>query len=147
MASAGYGALTIVIGYLAAIVAAGVILGVGLLVRVLTLGGLSKIVFGLGFSSLALVVTIFTLLVTYGSKLVVAYIAGEWIMNKVAPEAKGKSYWAMVIGVVLYVILAAIPYIGWLVALVATIIGIGSMWLVYRSWRKSRQKLVEVSGA
>jgi uncharacterized membrane protein len=74
-------------------------------------------------------------------------MAGEWIMNKIAPEAKGKSYWAMVIGVVLYVILAAIPYIGWLVALIATIIGIGSMWLAYRSWRKSRKGLVEAAQA
>ena len=147
LSSAGYGALTVVLGYLAAIVAAGVILGIGLLISVLTLGGLSQTVFGLGFSGLALVFTVFTLLVSYGSKLVVAFMAGEWIMNKIAPEAKGKSYWAMVIGVVLYVILAAIPYIGWLVALIATIIGIGSMWLAYRSWRKSRKGLVEAAQA
>ncbi len=137
--SAGHGALTVILGYLAAFIAAGIIFAVGILISLLTLGGLSKVIFGVGFSGLSLVVTVFTFLVSYGSKLVVAFMAGNWILSKVAPSAKGKNYWAMVIGVILYVIVSSIPLVGWIFALAATIIGMGALWLVYREWRKSRQ--------
>lgn len=136
--AAGIGVVTVLVVYLSAFVATIAIFGLGLLVSLLTLGGLSKAVFGLGYSGLALVVTVFTLLVTYGSKLVVAYLGGQWIMDRLAPEARGKSYLAMAIGVLIYVILAAIPFVGWVFALIATLIGIGALWLVYRAWSASR---------
>ena len=137
--SAGYGFLAVIAGYAGAAVLAGVIISVGLLISAVTLGGLSRTVFGLGFSGLALALTLFTLLVTYGSKLVVAYLGGEWLMNKIAPQAKGKQYWSVILGVVIYVLLAAIPILGWLIALVATAVGLGAMWLVFRAWRASQQ--------
>lgn len=137
--AAGIGAIAVVLVYLSAFVAAVAIFGLGLLVSLLTLGGLSKTVFGVGYASLSLVVAVFTLLVSYGSKLVVAYLGGEWIMNRLAPEAGGKGYPAMVIGVLIYVILAAIPFVGWVFALIATLIGIGAIWLAYRAWRATRR--------
>ncbi|GAP41021.1 bactofilin family protein [Flexilinea flocculi] len=137
--SAGYGALTIILGYLAAIVAAGIIFGVGILISLLTLGGLSKVIFGVGFSGLSLLVTIFTFLVSYGSKIVVAFMVGNWILSKIAPSAKGRNYWAIVIGVILYVILSSIPLVGWIFTLAAKIIGMGAMWLAYRARKKTLQ--------
>jgi Tfp pilus assembly protein PilX len=47
-------------------------------------------------------------------------------------ESRG---WALVIGVVIYVILRGIPILGWLVGLAVTLIGLGAMWLVYREQR------------
>jgi cytoskeletal protein CcmA (bactofilin family) len=141
--SAGYGVVTVIVGYVGVVLVAGVILAVGLLISAITLGGLSRAVFGVGYSGLALVMALFTLLVSYGSKLVVAYLGGEWLMNKIAPTAKGKGYWAIILGVVIYVLLAAIPFIGWLVALLATVIGMGALWLVYHAWRESRKTVLE----
>ena len=139
LSSAGHGALTVILGYLAAVVAAGIIFAVGILISLLTLGGLSKVIFGVGFSGLSLLVTVFTFLVSYGSKVVVAYMVGSWILSKIAPSAKGRNYWAIVIGVILYVILSSIPFVGWIFALAATIIGMGAMWLAYRAWKKPVQ--------
>lgn len=135
-ASAGYGLLTVIVGYIGAAVVGVLILGVGLLLTAVTLGGLSGIVFGMGFSGLTLLVMLFSLLVVYGSKLVVGYLVGDWIMGCIAPNASGHNVWAMLIGIVIYVILRAIPILGWIIALVVTIIGVGAMWLAYRNWRK-----------
>jgi hypothetical protein len=132
----GYGALVWLGGYFGAFAIGFLILFVGLLFSVLTLGGISSAVFGLGFSSLALVFTAFSLLVSYGSKLVISYLVGEWVLGKIAPQAKNPAVWAMVIGVVLYVILRAIPVLGWLIGVVVTFMGLGAMWLLYQNWRK-----------
>jgi len=71
--AAGYGLLAIFSGYFIALVALVVILFAGLLFALLGLGGLSGPIFGVGFSSLALFVAIFTFLVSTLSKLVVAF--------------------------------------------------------------------------
>ena len=141
--SAGWGFVVTIVVYVGSALIGIVIFLVGLLLGIVTLGGLSGTVFAVGFSSLALVMAVFSLLVIYGSKLVVVFIAGEWIMNQIASEAKGKHIWAMVIGVVIYVVLRAVPFFGWLIGLILTIIGIGAMWLYYRTWRSGELGMSE----
>lgn len=137
--SAGYGFVVVIIGYAAAIFAALVVLFVGILFMVVTLGGLGGAVFTVGFSSIALALAVFGLLIGYGSKLVVAYLGGEWILKQIAPNATHVKIWAMVIGVVIYTLLRSLPLVGWLFGLTATLFGIGAIWLVYRDWRISRR--------
>ena len=131
----GWGLVVVVLGYVGAVVLAIVILLLALLFWVVTIGGLAGTVLGVGFSSLAVVWTLFGLIVSYGSKLVVAYLAGEWIAQRLGPRLAESRGWALVIGVVIYVILRGIPILGWLVGLAVTLIGLGAMWLVYREQR------------
>jgi hypothetical protein len=133
--SAGYGFLTIIVGYIGAFVAALLILMLGLFFAVVTLGGLSSTIFGIGLSGLALLVTAFTLLVSYASKLVFAYLIGDLILAGAAPALSGRRYWAMALGVLLYSLVRSIPILGWLIGFIVTIIGVGAMWLYYRSRR------------
>ncbi len=134
--SAGVGVLSVLAGYIGAFLVAILLIGVGLLLTLVTLGGLSKVIFGVGFSGLALFMTLFTLLVTYGSKLVVSYLVGNLLMGQLAPNASNKRLWSLLIGVVIYVLLRYIPFVGWLFGLVATIIGLGAMWYAYRTFRR-----------
>jgi len=134
--SAGYGFVTVIAGYAAAFAIGLAILLFGILIALLSLGGLSRTFFGIGFSSLAVVVTIFSLLVSYGSKIVVSYLIGNLLMKKVAPQSSHQAVWSMLIGVVIYTLVRSIPLIGWLIGVIATLVGVGAMWLVYRS-RKS----------
>ena len=134
--SAGYGFVTVIAGYAAAFAIGLAILLFGILIALLSLGGLSRTFFGIGFSSLAVVVTIFSLLVSYGSKIVVSYLIGNLMMKKVAPQSSHQAVWSMLIGVVIYTLVRSIPLIGWLIGVIATLVGVGAMWLVYRS-RKS----------
>ena len=135
-ASAGYGFLTLLVGYVGAFIAFFVILAISILLGLISLGGLGWAFFGVTGSGLGLALTIFTLLVTYGSKLIVAYLAGTWIVNSLFPQATHKNVWGMLFGVVAYVLLRSIPILGVLIAFVVILIGLGAMWLAYRS-RKS----------
>ena len=134
--SAGVGLLEIIVAYAGSFFAVILLIGVGLLLTLITLGGLSKVVFGVGFSGIALIMTIFTLLLTYGSKLVVAYLVGDLLLEQIAPNAANKRIWALLIGVFIYVFLRAIPIFGWLVSLVATVIGLGAMWYAFMAYRR-----------
>jgi hypothetical protein len=131
--AAGYGVLTVLAGYLGSVLIAGLIVLAGLIVGAITLGGLSRTVFGVGLSSLALIMAVFTLLVSYGSKLVIAFLVGQWVVQKTAPQSKNQKAWALVTGVVIYVILRSIPIFGWLVGVIATVIGVGAMWMLYQN--------------
>jgi cytoskeletal protein CcmA (bactofilin family) len=133
--SAGYGFVTILAGYAAAFAVGLAILVFGILIALLSLGGLSRTFFGIGFSALAVIVTVFTLLVSYGSKVVVSYLIGDLLMKKISPQASHHSIWAMVIGVVIYTLVRSIPFIGWLIGVAVTLVGVGAMWLDYRSRR------------
>jgi len=134
--SAGYGFLTVIAGYAVAVAVGLAILIFGILIAAVSLGGLSRTFFGIGFSGLTLVVTIFTLLVSYGSKIVVSYLIGVLLMKRIAPQASHTAIWAMLIGVVIYTLVRSIPFIGWLIGVAATLVGVGAMWLVYRAGRK-----------
>ena len=140
--SAGVGLAVIILGYLAAGLAAVLILFLGILLSIVTLGGLSTAVFGVGFSSLAAVMAIFTLVVSYGSKLVVTCLIGGMIIDKIAPRVARLEIWGLVIGVFLFVIFQAIPLLGFLINLLVTIMGMGAIWLLYTNRKMPR--LVEV---
>jgi hypothetical protein len=136
--AAGYGALILVVGYVGAFFAALIILSIGIFLLIVTLGGLGGTVLGIGLSSLAVFLAALGFLVNYGSKLVLAFLAGKWIMQRLAPNASHPHIWALVVGVVVYVLLRAIPFVGWVFGLLATLFGLGAMYLVYRTWRAER---------
>lgn len=136
--SAGYGLAAIIIGYIGAFVVGVLLLGVGLFFTILTLGGLGSAVFGVGFSGLGLLVAAFTLVVSYVSKLVIAYLVGDLILRGASPTMQGRKYLAISLGVLLYAVARSIPYIGWMFGLVVTVAGVGAIWLYWRAWRARR---------
>ena len=131
----GWGLVMVIAGYLGAALAAVLILAIGILFSVITLGGLASTVFGVGFSGLAIVFAVFSLMVQYGSKAVIAFLGGRWILGKLAPQYTENKALPLVLGVVLYVILRAVPFFGWLLSVFVTLRGLGAMWLLFREWR------------
>jgi hypothetical protein len=134
--SAGYGFLTIILGYLGIFVVALIVLFIGIMLSIITLGGLSSLIFGVGFSVVGIAFVVLTTLVSYGGKLVVAYLVGFLLLKQIAPASAEQMIWPMVTGVVLVVLVSSIPFVGWLFAFAATIVGIGAMWMIYRASRK-----------
>ncbi len=129
----GWGLVTIIVVYVGAAILAGLIITLGIFFGIITLGGLSKAILGVGFSSLGLVLATFGLLVSYGSKLVVSFTGGKLILDQAAPQAAEKPFWALLLGIFIYVVLRAIPIIGFWIGVVVTIMGVGAIWLVYRN--------------
>ncbi len=132
LTSALWGALIVIAGFTLALVALVVILMAAIWLGVITLGGLAWVVFGIGMSALGLGFTVFMLLVTYGAELIVAYLVGKLALRAVAKEYAERRVWAMVVGLVIYSLVVAIPIVGGVVHLAATLIGLGAMWYLLR---------------
>ncbi|MBN2550081.1 MAG: polymer-forming cytoskeletal protein [Anaerolineales bacterium] len=129
--SFGWGFVCLIGGLAIALVSVFIILIVGILLTVVSLGALSQAVFGMGFSGLGFAFAAFMLLVNQGSKLVVAYMVGKWLLARFSPAYAEHRWWPLIVGVVIYVMLAGIPIAGWLVSLVAILSGLGAIWLLY----------------
>ncbi|NOQ40475.1 MAG: hypothetical protein GQ562_09175 [Anaerolineales bacterium] len=135
MPSLGWGLVSILIVYLGAFIVAGLILAGAVFFGVVTLGELSRVILTVGFSSLALIMAAFGLLVSYGSKILVAYMVGKLLIRWLAPKFEDQPIWSMILGVLLYTFLRAIPYVGFTIGVFVTLIGIGAMWLAYRDYK------------
>jgi cytoskeletal protein CcmA (bactofilin family) len=146
--SLGWGLVSILTVYLGAVLAIGLIIAGAIFLGVITLGELAKVILVIGFSSLGLVLAGFGLLVSYGSKIIVSYLVGKLILNWLAPKYEGGMIWPLVIGLLIYTFLRAIPLgLGLLVGLVVTLVGIGAIWLVIRDSGVSLRAGIEVTPA
>lgn len=141
--SAGYGILAVLGGYISVFLAGIVILSVSILLTALSVGGLRTATFGFSFTALSLTTTVFTMLIIYGSKLVVSYLVGEWIVNKIAPQSKAaqSTFWPLAVGIFLYSIPRTLPFVGWIFALLAIIFSIGAMWLLFQNRRNAKENV------
>jgi hypothetical protein len=131
--SLGWGLVSILVVYLGAFLGIGLIIAGAIFLGVITLGELAKVILVIGFSSLGLFLAGFGLLVSYGSKIIVSYLVGKLLLKWLAPKYDGGMIWPLVVGLLLYTFLRAIPLgFGLLVGFVVTLIGIGAIWLVIR---------------
>ncbi len=138
--SLGWGVVWLLAGYAGAVAAFFAILIVAALLGLITLGGLAWVVGGLGLSALALAFVAFQAMVTFGSKLVVAYLVGRLLFHRDSRYPLGERYWPLVVGILIYVFASGIPFIGVAVAVVATLLGLGSSWLAYQAWPQPRRR-------
>jgi hypothetical protein len=130
--SAGWGVATLLVGYVGALIIAVLIIVLAIILGFITLGGLAGTVIGVGFGGLGVVFISFQLLVSYGSKLIVAFLGGKLFLERFSPKYAEHKGWTLLLGVALYVLLRGIPFIGWLIGLAATLIGLGALWLIWR---------------
>jgi uncharacterized membrane protein len=54
------------------------------------------------------------------------------ILRRLAPKANQYLILPLLLGLFLYVLLASIPYFGWVIAVLVNSIGLGAAWLAYR---------------
>lgn len=135
--AAGQGLIVAIVGYVGTAIVAALILILGILLGVVTLGGLARTAFGVGFSGLALTFALFSLAVAYGSKVIVAYLVGRLALQRFGPQHAERGVWSLVLGVMLYVLFRSIPLLGWLIGVAVTCVGLGAMWLLFRQWRSA----------
>jgi cytoskeletal protein CcmA (bactofilin family) len=134
--AAGAGLLTALVGYAGALVSTLLILAVFFFLIFLKLGGLGWTVLGLGLSATWLALALFSLAIVYLSKLAVGYIAGRWILERISPRLVARAFWPMLLGILLYILLRSIPWLGWAIAVIVTLVGLGAVWLVLQEERR-----------
>lgn len=128
-----WGVLVGIVGYGGVLLALFVLILLVAGLAALTLAGLAVSVFGLGFGVVGVALTFFLLLGAYASKLVVIYPLSRAFFARYLPQWNQYRLVPLAAGILLFVILHSIPYVGVLLDVVMTVIGLGAMWLVYRT--------------
>lgn len=133
--STGIGLLGLVIS----VAMIGVVILVALLILMLGVGlgalglwDLAWAVWGVGFSGLGLTFWLSLLFVSYGTKVIVTFLVGTLILRRLAPNSLKYKILPLLLGLLIYVLLAWLPYFGWVVAVLVNAVGLGAAWLAYR---------------
>jgi hypothetical protein len=105
----------------------------GILFGVLTLGQITGTIIVLGLLAIFALILGFVLVTSFVAQIVVSTLGGRLILARVRPELAENKYWPLVIGVVIFAILAALPLVGWLVNLLVVLFGLGALWYIGRA--------------
>jgi cytoskeletal protein CcmA (bactofilin family) len=137
------------VSYVAVFVAGAVIFFVSivltLLFAVLTLGKLAALVFIVGVLLQAILVVGFVIASGLLAKIIVGYLIGRLILRRPDPMA-GRAGWPLVLGIFLLALAVSIPILGILISIVATVFGLGALWLLARE-RLQRPKAETAGGS
>ncbi len=125
----GTGILLFFGGYLAVILGVLLILGVAIFLYFIQFNGLGGIILGIGLPAVGVFLGALSLFVAYISKLVVVFVIGKLILARLYPKALAHRFWPLALGLVIYLLIAMIPWLGWVVGVIATLIGLGAIWL------------------
>jgi hypothetical protein len=134
--SLGWGVLDfLIVGVLVFIVLAATIL-LAIVFGLITLGGLIPAIVSIGVLTDAVLVVAFLISVSYLAPVVVSYLGGRMLLGQFQADRATGRVLPLVIGILLYVILRAIPIVGAVVAVIVVLFGLGaiSVW----SWRTLR---------
>jgi hypothetical protein len=133
------GLLVFVIGWFAALLALVVILGLAIFLYWVSLPGLGFLVGALGMMALGLALIVFWLSIAYFSKIIIAFLFGKLLFKRFLPKYADNRILPFLTGVIIYALVASIPYLGWLVVVIVTFYGLGALWKL-----SSMRKLPEV---
>lgn len=137
------GLLVFVIGWIVALLASILVIALAFFFYWLTLPNLGFFTGAFGLITVGLGLTIFWLSIAFLSKIVVAYLVGLLIFKRFIPSFAQSRVWPLVVGLILYALLASIPYLGWLVAVISTLIGLGALWMLIGARRSPESKPAE----
>jgi cytoskeletal protein CcmA (bactofilin family) len=137
VASLGWGVLGLVafLALAVAILLATLVLAV--ILGLLTLGGLVALIVVLGLLAEVVLVLAFWIFTNYLAQIVVSFLAGLLLVEAVRPGRGSRRVLPLVVGLILYVILRAIPVLGALVGLAVVLLGLGA--LFHWIWAKLRR--------
>ena len=138
LASLGWGVLGLV-AFLAlgvAILLAALVLAV--ILGLLTLGDLVALIVFLGLLAEVVLVLAFWIFTNYLAQIVVSFLGGLLLVEAVRPGRGSGRVLPLVVGLILYVILRAVPVLGPLVGLAVVLLGLGALleWI----WAKLRRR-------
>ncbi len=139
LVASAWGLVVVVFGFSAAFLAAMLILPIALFFFALTLTDLGASWLAVGYLSLGLVFTIFLIFVIYISKAIVAYLVGKLILDRLAPPPATPSMryrvLPLLLGTFIYILVIALPILGWVFGIIATLLGMGAIWMTLRERR------------
>src|SRR5215203_407369 len=134
LASLGWGVLGLL-----AFLTLGVAILLATLVLAVTLGGLVALIVVLGLLAEVILALIFWISTNYLAQIVGSFLAGLLLVEAIRPGQGRGRVLPLVVGLILYVILRAIPVLGLIVSLAVVLLGLGDLFhWVWTKLRRSR---------
>jgi len=143
----GYGTVVLINGYLLPGVILFLLIGLLLGLIYISLPSLAWMFFWAGLGMLITLFTLFQVAITFLSKAIVAYLAGTFILTKGAPVTVQYRILPLLLGLLIYVPLASIPYAGLFIGWVVTLLGMGSIWLTRKQAFQPAEAVIEAASA
>ncbi|MFZ4632074.1 MAG: hypothetical protein ACOYL8_02605 [Patescibacteria group bacterium] len=78
---------------------------------------------------LALIVIALWLILIYIAKIFVSLSLGQIILKKIIKKTEFNLIWPLILGTIICYLLFSIPFVGWIISLLATFIGLGGIYL------------------
>jgi len=113
---------------------------------VFSLGALAWPSAGLGFLAMGAAGFGFTMAWSFASRIIISLLMGQLIFRLFKSPAEENRWWPMLLGVIIFVIISAIPMLGWLADLAAALLGLGAIGLWgYGLWKNRKVAPVSVA--
>jgi cytoskeletal protein CcmA (bactofilin family) len=142
LASLGTGLVGTLISFnaiLAAILVAAIFTAIGFWLVFATVWELGIFIWATCLSLVVLFIILVCIFVFYITKATVAYTLGTLILKRATVKSSWMKILALFSGLIIYVLLAGLPYVGWVIGILATGFGFGSWWLDYRQKREDEK--------
>jgi hypothetical protein len=137
--SLGWGILVVIFVCVVVPVVAFLMIVLDLILGGLGFGGLVVSITGVGLLTNATIIVGFLIAVAYLTKIVVSFLVGRMILERIRERWGAGRVWPLVLGIVLFAIVRAIPILGWWIGLIVTLFGLGAIWLmVWEAFRRRR---------
>jgi hypothetical protein len=81
---------------------------------------------------LALILLALWVIFIYLSNIITGIMVGQSLLKRAWSKKQDSLIWAMIIGVIIVSFLSSLPFLGWLFSLLATLWGLGGLWLYVR---------------
>lgn len=100
------------------------------LLGAMTLGGLVAVVIALSISALVTLVLGFMITIFFLSPIMVSMLGGKLLLGLVNPTLGEHKVWPLVVGAVIFAVVAALPFLGGIFWFLAALFGLGALWMM-----------------
>jgi Ni,Fe-hydrogenase I cytochrome b subunit len=111
----------------------------GVVFGLLTLDGISSTFVWVGLLAIFELIVGFLLVVSFLTKILVAWLGGKLILNRFNPALAEHKLWPLFLGVLIVALALALPFVGWLFGLVVMFLGLGALWFWGRDLWQARK--------
>jgi hypothetical protein len=111
------------------------ILLIGIWLGTINLWNVTWLLWSVAFPLTALTLSLFMIFLNYGTKAILVYAVATYLINRFAPQSARFQWVWFILGLVIYILLQAIPLLGWVIAILVTAWGLGAAWLAWRGRR------------
>jgi hypothetical protein len=132
VSSLGWGVVSLLAISLAFMVVALTTVVIAIMLGLVKLSGLMGIIIAAGVIVGMALVVLTILAVAYVAQIVVGFEAGRQILLRIRPSWVEQPFAPLALGLILLVALTALPAVGWFIGLATVLLGLGALWMFGR---------------